>query len=74
MQINFAFFIIDALWLVTTFTLQTYEATFSIKLPKLDLNLDSTGEEVRIDPLAFMFILGFALSIGFQFMAMLFHR
>lgn len=64
----------NALWLVATFTLQIFEASFSIKLPKLGLDLEYTGEDVSIDPIAFMFILGFALSVVIQFVAMIYHR
>ncbi|XP_037651888.1 chitin synthase chs-2-like [Sebastes umbrosus] len=73
-KINFAFFILNALWLVATFTLQLFEASFSIQLPKVDLNLEFTGENVQIDPIAFMFILGFATSVVIQFLAMFYHR
>ncbi|XP_070778288.1 chitin synthase chs-2-like [Enoplosus armatus] len=73
-KINFAFFIMNALWLVATFTLQLFEASFSIKLPKVGLDLVSTGEFVQIDPIAFMFILGFAVSVVIQFLAMFYHR
>ncbi|XP_056254592.1 chitin synthase chs-1-like [Seriola aureovittata] len=73
-KINFAFFILNALWLVATFTLQIFEATFSIRIPKVDFNLEETGEDVQIDPIAFMFILGFATSVVIQFFGMLYHR
>ena len=73
-QINFAFFIVNALWLVATFTLQLYEATFSIELPKINLDLEYTGENVKIEPIGFMFILGFATSVIIQFLAMFYHR
>ncbi|KAL3043514.1 hypothetical protein OYC64_003388 [Pagothenia borchgrevinki] len=73
-KINFAFFIVNALWLVATFTLQLYEATFSIELPKINLDLENTGEKVRIEPIGFMFILGFATSVIIQFLTMFYHR
>uniref|UniRef100_A0A3B4TFV1 chitin synthase n=1 Tax=Seriola dumerili TaxID=41447 RepID=A0A3B4TFV1_SERDU len=73
-KINFAFFILNALWLVATFTLQIFEATFSIRIPKVDFNLEETGEDVQIDPIGFMFILGFATSVVIQFFGMLYHR
>uniref|UniRef100_A0A8P4GJG0 chitin synthase n=1 Tax=Dicentrarchus labrax TaxID=13489 RepID=A0A8P4GJG0_DICLA len=73
-KINFAFFIMNALWLVATFTLQLSEASISIKLPKVNLELEYTGEDVQIDPIGFMFILGFAISVLIQFVAMLYHR
>lgn len=73
-QINFAFFILNALWLVATFTLQLFGASFSIKLPKVNLDLEETGEEIQIDPIGLMFILGFATSVVIQFLAMFYHR
>ncbi|XP_078032019.1 chitin synthase chs-2-like [Epinephelus lanceolatus] len=73
-KINFAFFIINALWLVATFTLQVFEEDFAIKIPKVDLNLQPTGEDIQIDPIALMFILGFATSVIIQFLAMFYHR
>ncbi|XP_071357113.1 chitin synthase chs-1-like [Trachinotus anak] len=73
-KINFAFFILNALWLVATFTLQIFEAVFSITLPKVGLDLEYTGEEIQIDPIGFMFILGFATSVVIQFFGMLYHR
>ncbi|KAM8766238.1 chitin synthase chs-2-like [Acanthopagrus schlegelii] len=73
-KINFAFFIINALWLVATFTLQFLNATISITIPILDLDLIDTGRKVQIDPIGFMFILGFALSVLLQFFGMLYHR
>ncbi|XP_030002395.1 chitin synthase chs-2-like [Sphaeramia orbicularis] len=72
-KINFAFFMVNALWLVATFTLQTFEDTFSIKIPKVNLQLEVTGD-ITIDPIGFMFILGFALSVAIQFFTMLIHR
>uniref|UniRef100_A0A671XER4 chitin synthase n=1 Tax=Sparus aurata TaxID=8175 RepID=A0A671XER4_SPAAU len=73
-KINFAFFIMNALWLVATFTLQFLKATVSITIPVLDLELEDTGRDVEIDPIGFMFILGFALSVLLQFFGMLYHR
>ncbi|XP_069372206.1 chitin synthase chs-2-like isoform X2 [Paralichthys olivaceus] len=73
-KINFAFFLLNALWLVATFTLQVFDATFAIKLPKVSLDLEYTGEDVHIDPIALMFILGFASSVSIQFLAMIYHR
>lgn len=32
------------------------------------------GDDIQIDPIAFMFILGFAVSVVIQFLAMLYHR
>ncbi|XP_054462584.1 chitin synthase chs-2-like [Anoplopoma fimbria] len=73
-KINFAFFIMNALWLVATFTLQLFQASFSIKIPKVNLQLQHTGEFIQIDPISFMFILGFATSVVIQFLTMFYHR
>ncbi|KAM6974308.1 LOW QUALITY PROTEIN: chitin synthase chs-2-like [Tautogolabrus adspersus] len=73
-KINFAFFILNTLWLVATFTLQVFGASFFIPVPKVDFDLNSTGEDVQVDPIGFMFILGFASSVLIQFLAMLYHR
>uniref|UniRef100_A0A3Q3N780 chitin synthase n=1 Tax=Labrus bergylta TaxID=56723 RepID=A0A3Q3N780_9LABR len=72
-KINFAFFILNALWLVATFTLQRFGAFIFIVLPKVDFDLNNTGENVQIDPIGFMFILGFATSVLIQFFAMMYH-
>uniref|UniRef100_A0A3Q3G9X1 chitin synthase n=1 Tax=Labrus bergylta TaxID=56723 RepID=A0A3Q3G9X1_9LABR len=50
-KINFAFFILNALWLVATFTLQRFGAFIFIVLPKVDFDLNNTGENVQIDPI-----------------------
>uniref|UniRef100_A0A4W6C6T1 chitin synthase n=1 Tax=Lates calcarifer TaxID=8187 RepID=A0A4W6C6T1_LATCA len=73
-KINFAFFFLNALWLVATFTLQVFEAVLSIKIPKFNYSLVETGDKIQIDPIALMFIVGFALSVIIQFLAMLYHR
>uniref|UniRef100_A0A3Q1K3U7 chitin synthase n=1 Tax=Anabas testudineus TaxID=64144 RepID=A0A3Q1K3U7_ANATE len=73
-KVNFAFFMLNALWLVATFTLQLNSSTFSIKIPKIDINLHGTGEDVQIEPIGFMFILGFATSVVVQFLAMIYYR
>uniref|UniRef100_UPI003AADC7D5 chitin synthase chs-1-like n=1 Tax=Centroberyx gerrardi TaxID=166262 RepID=UPI003AADC7D5 len=73
-KITFVYFICNALWLVATFTLQLFEATFTIRLPKVDLDLEFTGEYIAIDPISFMFILGYAVLVVVQFVAMLYHR
>ncbi|KAM7373610.1 hypothetical protein PAMP_008450 [Pampus punctatissimus] len=73
-SINFAFFTMNALWLVATFTLQTFNTSLSIQIPKVNLQLEYTGENIEIDPIGFMFILGFAVSVLIQFLAMLYHR
>ncbi|XP_035476930.2 chitin synthase chs-1-like [Scophthalmus maximus] len=72
-KINFAFFILNALWLVATFTLQVFEAAFTIKFPKVGLDLIKNGD-VTVDPIGFMFIFGFATSVIIQFLAMFSHR
>ncbi|XP_062266228.1 chitin synthase chs-2-like [Platichthys flesus] len=73
-KINFAFFIMNAMWLVATFTLQIFNGVFAIRLPKVTLDLVDTGEDAQIDPIAFMFILGFASSVIIQFLAMIYQR
>ncbi|KAM9339758.1 chitin synthase chs-2-like [Symphorus nematophorus] len=73
-KITFVYFICNAFWLVTTFTLQLLETTVFIQVPKVNINLEFTGEYMYIDPLGFMFILAFALLVVIQFMAMLYHR
>ncbi|XP_040909387.1 chitin synthase chs-1-like [Toxotes jaculatrix] len=73
-KINFAFFILNAMWLVATFTLQIFHNVFTIKIPKVDLDLKETGTDIEVDPISFMFILGFAVSVVIQFLAMLYHR
>ncbi|GLD59450.1 chitin synthase chs-1-like protein, partial [Lates japonicus] len=73
-KINFAFFILNALWLVATFTLQVFNAVLSITIPKFNHSLVQTGDKIQIDPIALMFIAGFALSVIIQFLAMLYHR
>lgn len=72
-KINFAFFMVNALWLVATFTLQTFDVEIFIEIPKVSVELETLGE-LRIDPIGFMFIIGFALSVLIQFLAMLVHR
>ncbi|XP_044028475.1 chitin synthase chs-1-like [Siniperca chuatsi] len=73
-KISFVYFIFNALWLVATFTLQLLESTVFIQVPKVDSNLQYTGQYIYIDPLGFMFILSFALLVLIQFLAMLYHR
>ncbi|XP_030597626.1 chitin synthase chs-2-like [Archocentrus centrarchus] len=73
-KINFVFFIVDAIWLVVTFILQIFSSTFSIQIPKLDLDLKKTGSYIQIEPVSFMFILGFGISVLIQFLAMFYHR
>ncbi|KAM6903784.1 chitin synthase chs-1-like [Lycodopsis pacificus] len=70
----FIFFICNAFWLVATFTLQILDSSVFIRFPKLDINLDVTGDYIFIDPVGFMFILSFALLVLIQFVGMLAHR
>ncbi|TDH03746.1 hypothetical protein EPR50_G00145040 [Perca flavescens] len=72
-KINFAYFMMNALWLVATFTLQI-SGTVSIKIPIIDFYLKPTGKDIQIDPIGFMFILGFAAMVGIQFLTMFYHR
>ncbi|KAJ0003674.1 hypothetical protein NQD34_008772 [Periophthalmus magnuspinnatus] len=72
-KVNFAFFFLNALWLVATFTLQTFEVAIFIELPKVGVDLENLGN-LRIDPIGFMFIIGFSASVIVQFVAMLLHR
>uniref|UniRef100_A0A672FU87 chitin synthase n=1 Tax=Salarias fasciatus TaxID=181472 RepID=A0A672FU87_SALFA len=67
-------FFLNSLWLVAAFTLQTFERNLSIQIPMVDLNLEYTDRFIVIDPIALMFILGFALTVLIQFFAMLYHR
>ncbi|XP_039461264.1 chitin synthase chs-2-like [Oreochromis aureus] len=73
-KINFSFFILNAFWLVATFIFQIFNSTFAICIPKLNLQLQETGDVIQIEPIAFMFILGFAVTVVIQFLAMLYHR
>ncbi|XP_039977872.1 chitin synthase chs-1-like [Xiphias gladius] len=73
-KIVFSYFIINAFWLVATFTMQLSGNNIRIVLPKVDLNLQFTGEYMYIDPLGFMFLLSFALLVVIQFIAMVYHR
>ncbi|XP_072304339.1 chitin synthase chs-2-like [Eucyclogobius newberryi] len=72
-KVNFAFFFLNAVWLAATFTLQTFDVAIFIEVPKLSVELQDLGQ-VKIDPIGFMFIIGFAASVLVQFVAMLFHR
>uniref|UniRef100_A0A671XCB3 chitin synthase n=1 Tax=Sparus aurata TaxID=8175 RepID=A0A671XCB3_SPAAU len=73
-KITFAYFICNAFWLVTTFSLQLLDSIIFIQVPKIDTNLQFTGEYIYIDPLGFMFLLAFALLVLIQFVAMVYHR
>uniref|UniRef100_A0A8C9XK79 chitin synthase n=1 Tax=Sander lucioperca TaxID=283035 RepID=A0A8C9XK79_SANLU len=72
-KVTFAYFMLNALWLVATFTLQL-SAAVSITIPILDFNLKPTGKNIQIDPIGFMFITGFATLVGIQFLTMFYHR
>ncbi|KAK2830793.1 hypothetical protein Q5P01_018724 [Channa striata] len=85
-KINFAFFMINALWLVATFTLQINSSIFAIHIPKVEFNNTGTSidivvyhnttavPDIKVEPISFMFILGFAISVVIQFLAMIYHR
>ncbi|XP_068431907.1 chitin synthase chs-2-like isoform X2 [Clinocottus analis] len=73
-KITFVYFICNAFWLIVTFTLQLLESSVFIQLPKIDYNLEYTGEYIFIDPVGFMFILSFVLLVIIQFIGMLYHR
>ncbi|KAM8841069.1 chitin synthase chs-1-like [Spinachia spinachia] len=73
-KVNFAFFMMNALWLVATFTFQLLEGSFAIRIPLVNLQLEQTGADITIDPIAFMFILGFAISVVIQFLTMFYGR
>ncbi|XP_051245642.1 chitin synthase chs-2-like isoform X2 [Dicentrarchus labrax] len=73
-KITFIYFICNAFWLIATFVLQLLEWSVLIQVPKVDINLQFTGEYMYIDPLGFMFILAFALLVLIQFIAMVYHR
>ncbi|XP_036945343.1 chitin synthase chs-1-like [Acanthopagrus latus] len=73
-KITFAYFICNAFWLVATFCLQLLDSFIFIQVPKINTNLQFTGEYIYIDPLGFMFLLAFALLVLIQFVAMVYHR
>uniref|UniRef100_UPI0037E98F86 chitin synthase chs-2-like n=1 Tax=Semicossyphus pulcher TaxID=241346 RepID=UPI0037E98F86 len=73
-KITFVYFICNAFWIIATFTLQLTQTSVFIQVPKVDFNLQATGEYIYIDPIGFMFILAFALLVVVQFIAMLYHR
>ncbi|XP_047238763.1 chitin synthase chs-2-like [Girardinichthys multiradiatus] len=72
-KINFSFFILNAFWLVATFTFQAF-SVFNIEINGVDMNLNQTGKKIQIEPMSLMFILGFALSVLLQFIGMFYHR
>nr|XP_040045278.1 chitin synthase chs-2-like [Gasterosteus aculeatus aculeatus] len=73
-KMTFVYFIINAFWLVVTFTLQLLDSSVFIRVPKINFDLEYTGEYIFIDPVGFMFILSFALLVVIQFFGMLYHR
>ncbi|KAJ8398896.1 hypothetical protein AAFF_G00418040 [Aldrovandia affinis] len=74
-KVTCIFFICNALWLVATFFLQTIGTIVSIRIPKIHINgTIVAGENVFIDPIGLMFLLGFFSLILVQFVAMLYHR
>ncbi|XP_026203077.1 chitin synthase chs-1-like [Anabas testudineus] len=73
-KVTFFYSLCNAFWLVATFTLQTMATSIYIQLPKVDMNLNFTGEYLQINPMSFMFTLTFASLFLVQFIAMLYHR
>ncbi|XP_028298669.1 chitin synthase chs-2-like [Gouania willdenowi] len=73
-KVTFVFFILNAMWLVAAFTLQLFEEVLSISIPIYTVFLEPTGKFFTMDPIAFMFIVGFAITVIIQFLAMLYHR
>ncbi|KAL6100196.1 uncharacterized protein ACO6RY_01857 [Pungitius sinensis] len=73
-KMTFVYFMINAFWIVATFTLQLTKPSIFIRVPKLNFDLEYTGEYVLIDPVGFMFILSFAVLVVIQFFGMLYHR
>ncbi|CAJ1083109.1 chitin synthase chs-2-like [Xyrichtys novacula] len=73
-KVTFVYFICNAFWIVATFTLQVTNTSVFIQVPKVDINLQYTGEYLYIEPIGFMFIIAFALLVLVQFIAMLYHR
>uniref|UniRef100_A0A671Q3Q0 chitin synthase n=1 Tax=Sinocyclocheilus anshuiensis TaxID=1608454 RepID=A0A671Q3Q0_9TELE len=75
LQVTFAFFFCNVLWLVATFFLQAIGDLVSIKIPKIYPNGTYDPTEVfSLDPIALMFLLSFASLLLMQFVAMLYHR
>ncbi|GCC24257.1 hypothetical protein chiPu_0002657 [Chiloscyllium punctatum] len=72
---TFLFFIINTLWIVSTFFLQAIGSEIHIKIPKILPNgTFSKSEILTIEPLSFMFLVSFAGLLGIQFLTMLYHR
>ncbi|XP_048456933.1 chitin synthase chs-2-like [Rhincodon typus] len=71
---TFLFFIINTLWIVSTFFLQAIGPEIHIKIPKILPNgTVSKSEILTIEPLGFMFLVSFAGLLGIQFLTMLYH-
>ncbi|XP_038664467.1 chitin synthase chs-1-like [Scyliorhinus canicula] len=72
---TFLFFIINVLWIISTFFLQAIGPDIHIKIPKILPNgIFSEDEMLTIEPLSFMFLVSFAGLLGIQFLTMLYHR
>ncbi|KAG7462771.1 hypothetical protein MATL_G00188240 [Megalops atlanticus] len=71
---TFVFFICNALWLVATFFLQAIGSVVTIPIPKTAPNGTTVPGNFEVDPIGLMFLLGFALLLAIQFIAMLWHR
>ncbi|XP_078480833.1 chitin synthase-like, partial [Lampetra planeri] len=72
-KVTFIYFMINAVWLVSTIALQIVGTQLFISFPKLG---GSAAEVVNIavPPLSFMFLLTFATMLLIQFLAMIYHR
>uniref|UniRef100_UPI00398F8D4F chitin synthase chs-2-like n=1 Tax=Pristiophorus japonicus TaxID=55135 RepID=UPI00398F8D4F len=72
---TFLFFIINLLWIVSTFFLQAIGSDIHIKIPKILPSGDFSKDEfLSIEPLGFMFLVSFTGLLAIQFIAMLYHR
>ncbi|TNN56732.1 Chitin synthase 8 [Liparis tanakae] len=67
-KITFVYFIVNAFWLIVTFTLQLLDSSIFIRVAKINNNLEYTGEYIYIDPVGFMFILIYTLIHYVAFM------
>ncbi|XP_075212205.1 hyaluronan synthase-like protein kkv [Lycorma delicatula] len=80
----FAFFMINALFVMIVFLLQLNKDTLHVKWPfgvKTNISYDETTQEVliskeylQLEPIGLVFVFFFALILVIQFTAMLFHR
>ncbi|XP_063775429.1 chitin synthase chs-2-like [Pseudophryne corroboree] len=72
---TFLFFLINLLWIVATFILQIIGSSVSIVIPKVYPNgTVSLTDKLYVEPIAFMFVLSFAILLLVQFGALLYHR